>query len=338
MSSPSPLIRIENMDKVFTIKGQSFTALDQINLDIFPQEIFGIIGLSGAGKSTLVRCINFLERPTAGEVYFEGQALSPLAERDLLKVRRQMGMIFQQFNLLMQRTALENVMFPLEISGIRGQKAKDRAKELLEVVGLADRLHAYPAQLSGGQKQRVAIARALATDPKVLLCDEATSALDPETTRAILQLLKDLNRDLGITVIIITHEMAVIEEVCQRLAIIDNHKIVEVGTVTEVFTRPQTEVARRLISHDRETIPFDRKQGQTLRIIFDGSSSYQPVISQMILDLKETVNILYADMKDIDGTAFGEMILQVAPESDSGRIAAYLQSHGVQVQEVETHV
>lgn len=337
MTSP-PLIRLENLDKVFSIKGQSFTALDQINLDIYPQEIFGIIGMSGAGKSTLVRCINFLERPTAGEVYFEGKALTPLPEKYLLQIRRQMGMIFQQFNLLMQKTALENVMFPLEIAGIRGQKAKDRAQELLEIVGLADRLHAYPAQLSGGQKQRVAIARALATDPKVLLCDEATSALDPETTRSILQLLKDLNKNMGITVIIITHEMAVIEEICQRLAIIDDHRIVEVGTVTEVFTQPKTEVARRLISHNRETIHFDVDQGQALRIVFDGSSSYQPVISQMILDLKETVNILYADMKDLEGTAMGEMILQVAPGSNPARIAAYLESHGVQVQEVEDHV
>lgn len=337
-ASPNPLIRIEQLDKVFTIKGQSFTALNQINLDIYPQEIFGIIGMSGAGKSTLVRCINFLERPTAGEVYFEGTPLSQLAEKDLLKVRQQMGMIFQQFNLLMQKTALENVMFPLEIAGIRGQKAKDRAKELLEIVGLADRLYAYPAQLSGGQKQRVAIARALATDPKVLLCDEATSALDPETTRSILQLLKDLNRNLGITVIIITHEMAVIEEVCQRLAIIDNHQIVEVGSVADVFTNPKTDIARRLISSDREIIHFDANQGQALRIVFDGSSSYQPVISQMILDLKETVNILYADMKDMDGIAYGEMIIQVAAESNPARIAAYLESHGVKVQEVEEHV
>ena len=211
-------------------------ALDGIDLEIYRGEIFGIIGLSGAGKSTLVRCINFLEKPTEGTVTVDGQELGRLSKKQLLEARRSMGMIFQQFNLLQQRTALQNICFPLEIAGVKKAEAEKRARELLETVGLSDRADNYPSQLSGGQQQRVAIARALATNPKILLCDEATSALDPTTTRSILALLKEINRTLGITIIVITHEMAVIEEICQRVAIIDSSHIAEVGPVEQVFT------------------------------------------------------------------------------------------------------
>ena len=225
------IIRLEGLGKQFKTANGLVTALDDINLEIFKGEIFGIIGLSGAGKSTLVRCINYLEVPTSGRVFFEGENLSAMTEKQKRLARRSMGMIFQQFNLLEQRNVLQNVCFPLEIAGVSKAEAKKRALELLKLVGLEERVKAYPAQLSGGQKQRVAIARAMATNPKVLLCDEATSALDPNTTKSILALLKQINREMGITVIVITHEMAVIEAICDRVAIIDQSHIAELSLI-----------------------------------------------------------------------------------------------------------
>ena len=230
------IICLEGLGKQFQTTNGTVTALDDINLEILKGEIFGIIGLSGAGKSTLVRCINYLETPTAGRVIFEGQNLSMMKEAEIRKARQSMGMIFQQFNLLAQRNVLQNVCFPMEIAGVPKAEAKKRAAELLKLVGLEERMKAYPAQLSGGQKQRVAIARAMSTNPKVLLCDEATSALDPNTTKSILELLKKINRELGITVIVITHEMAVIESNCDRVAIIDHSHIAESGKVSEIFS------------------------------------------------------------------------------------------------------
>lgn len=241
------IIQLQKMTKEFQAQGLSLTALDNINLKIKEGEIFGIIGLSGAGKSTLVRCINYLEVPTSGEVIFDGRALSELSEKELRQARKSMGMIFQQFNLLAQRNALQNVCFPLELSGVPKKEAKARAKELLTMVGLEDRMKSYPSQLSGGQQQRVAIARALAMNPKVLLCDEATSALDPNTTTAILDLLKEINRNMGITIVIITHAMSVIEHICDRVAIIDQSRIAELGTVKDIFVNPKTEIGRQLI-------------------------------------------------------------------------------------------
>ena len=241
------IVRIQGLNKTFRGRAGTVVALNGIDLDIYRGEIFGIIGLSGAGKSTLVRCINFLEKPTEGTVTVDGEELGRLSKKQLLEARRSMGMIFQQFNLLQQRTALQNICFPLEIAGTGKADAEKRARELLEIVGLSDRADNYPSQLSGGQQQRVAIARALATNPKILLCDEATSALDPTTTRSILALLKEINKTLGITIIVITHEMAVIEEICQRVAIIDSSRIAEVGTVDEVFTRPKSAMAKQLI-------------------------------------------------------------------------------------------
>ena len=241
------IIRIEELNKTFTGKNGTIVALDGVSLSIERGEIFGIIGLSGAGKSTLVRCINYLERPTSGRVIFEGRDLAGLKPRELLLVRQSMGMIFQGFNLLSQRNALQNICFPMEIAGIPRADAKKRAYELLELVGLSDRADAYPSQMSGGQKQRIAIARALSTNPTVLLCDEATSALDPNTTRQILELLKHINETLGITVVIITHEMKVIESICNRVAVIDESHIVELGEVKEVFIHPKSKIARQLI-------------------------------------------------------------------------------------------
>ena len=246
------IICLEGLGKQFQTTNGTVTALDDINLEILQGEIFGIIGLSGAGKSTLVRCINYLETPTAGRVIFEGQNLSMMKEAEIRKARQSMGMIFQQFNLLAQRNVLQNVCFPMEIAGVPKAEAKKRAAELLKLVGLEERMKAYPAQLSGGQKQRVAIARAMSTNPKVLLCDEATSALDPNTTKSILELLKKINRERGITVIVITHEMAVIESICDRVAIIDHSHIAESGKVSEIFSGPKSEIGRQLILGETE--------------------------------------------------------------------------------------
>jgi len=303
MANREPIIELIGLGKTFDNKNSTVRALEDINLTIYEGEIFGIIGLSGAGKSTLVRCINYLERPTEGKVVFNGIDLSQVGEKDLLKIRQSMGMIFQQFNLLMQRNALQNICFPLEIAGVPKKEAKKRAYELLEVVGLSDKAKAYPAQLSGGQKQRIAIARALATNPKVLLCDEATSALDPTTTRSILNLLKEINQKLGITIIVITHEMSVIEEICNRVAIIDQSHIAEIGTVEEVFMKPKSKIARKLVfSGEKHIEVFEGKD--KLRIIFDGRTSFEPVIANMVMECKTPVNILFADTKDIFGKAW----------------------------------
>lgn len=338
MEKKKPIIEIKALTKVFKAKDKEVKALENIDLSINEGDIFGIIGMSGAGKSTLVRCINYIEKPTSGSIVVDGRELSVLSEKELRRVRQSMGMIFQQFNLLMQRTAEENITFPLEIAGVKPKEAKARAHELLQIVGLLDKANAYPSQLSGGQKQRVAIARALATNPKVLLCDEATSALDPTTTRAILALLKDINQRLGITVVIITHEMSVIEQICSHVAIIDESGIAEQGKVSEVFARPKTAAAQKLV------YPEGKKNEHFIgtrccRIVFEGSSSFDPVISRMILECKAQVNILFADMKDIDGKAFGQLVLQLPQDDEvSERIISYLRSQSLSVEEVEDYV
>lgn len=336
--SENPIIQLVGLGKVFENKNNKVLALEDINLTIDKGEIFGIIGLSGAGKSTLVRCINFLERPTSGSVIFDGSDLGKLKENELLKARQSMGMIFQQFNLLMQRTSLQNICFPLELAGVSKKQAKERAKELLEIVGLLDKAKAYPSQLSGGQKQRVAIARALATNPKVLLCDEATSALDPTTTRSILKLLKDINQKLGITVIVITHEMSVIQEICNHVAIIDKSHIAEEGEVEEVFSRPKSAIARQLVFSEESHI--DTFEGDYMyRITFDGRTSFEPVISNMILECKTPVNIMFADTKDIDGRAFGQMVIQLPnDELSRNKVLNYLITNQIPYEEVKGNV
>ena len=338
MINEKPIVKLVRLGKVFQSKNNIVKALEEINLTIYQGEIFGIIGLSGAGKSTLVRCINFLEKPTSGSVIFDGADLGQLRESELLKARQSMGMIFQQFNLLMQRNALQNICFPLEIAGMPKKEAKQRAVELLEIVGLADKAKAYPAQLSGGQKQRVAIARALATNPKVLLCDEATSALDPTTTRSILNLLQEINQKLGITVIVITHEMTVIEEICNRVAIIDQSHIAEIGDVEDIFVRPQSKIAKQLVfSGETHIESFEGEY--KCRIIFDGRTSFEPVIANMVLECKTPVNILFADTKDIDGKAFGQMVIQL-PNDETGRkrIMNYLSMNQIPYEEVKGDV
>jgi D-methionine transport system ATP-binding protein len=324
------MIEIRDLTKKYPTPEGGITALSGIDLTIGDGEIFGIIGLSGAGKSTLVRCMNLLERPTPGQVLVDGRDLTAMSRKELLRTRRKIGMIFQSFNLLSQRTALGNVLFPLEIAGTPRKEAVAKAGELLETVGLSDRAGAYPSQLSGGQKQRVAIARALATDPSYLLCDEATSALDPTTTSQILELLAGINRERGVTIVVITHEMKVIEQICGRVAIIDRSRIAEVGKVSEVFSDPKSEMGRELV------LPSLRPQAsgmtkRAVRITFDGRSSFEPVISNMILECRCTVNILYADTRDIGGSAYGQMLLQLPDDAAAvSRIHSYLDSRGIQ--------
>ncbi|MBR1969441.1 MAG: ATP-binding cassette domain-containing protein [Clostridia bacterium] len=318
------MIELRNITKVFKTLNGDIAALKDINLTIKDGEIFGIIGLSGAGKSTLVRCINLLEKPTLGEVLIDGCNLCEVSKKELLKIRRSIGMIFQGFNLLEQRNVLKNVCYPMEIAGINKKDAIERARELLELVGLSDREKSYPSQLSGGQKQRVAIARALATKPQYLLCDEATSALDPSTTEQILDLLKHINKTLGVTIIVITHEMKIVEKVCDMVAVIDKGQIAEKGNVKDVFSNPQSEIAKGLILPKRTVLPENRKN--TIRIIFDGEKTIKPLISDMILSLKLPVNIMFADTTDIEGISRGHMILEI-PENteDSEKIFNWLE-------------
>lgn len=333
-----PIIQIKNVTKTFVGKDNQVEALKGISLDIERGDIYGIIGMSGAGKSTLVRCLNFLERPTTGTVLVEGKDLSAMSEKELRKTRTGIAMIFQHFNLLMQRSVLDNVCFPMEIVGVKKTDARRRALELLRIVGLEEKAKSYPAQLSGGQKQRVAIARALANNPGILLCDEATSALDPTTTKSILQLLQQINRDFGITIVIITHEMAVVQEICSRVAIIDNGELAESGTVEEVFTSPQTAAAKRLVFMVNPQAK-EMQSKRCIRIVFSENSSFEPVIANMVLECKTPVNILMADTKDIGGIAHGQMILQLPEdEAAASKMIHYLRERKLTVEEVDSYV
>ena len=334
------IIQIQHLYKTFGAGADAVHALEDINLDIREGEIFGIIGLSGAGKSTLVRCMNLLERPTSGTVIVDGKEMTALSEKELRLARRKITMIFQSFNLLMQRTCLRNICFPMEISGVPASQARQRAAELLELVGLADKASAYPAQLSGGQKQRVAIARALATDPKVLLCDEATSALDPTTTASILGLLKDLNQKLGVTVVVITHQMSVIEEICSHVAILDGGVIAEQGRVEDIFSNPSTDAARRLVYPGGASVEQYPVGTHAVRVAFNGGTAYQPLIASLAIDCGVKVNILGADTRNIDGKAFGTMLLGLPDNpNDAARALSYIRSQpNVTAEEVEYHV
>lgn len=335
------IIRIQGMTKTFDVGDTVITALDHIDLNIQKGEIFGIIGLSGAGKSTLVRCMNLLEKPTIGTVTVAGKDLTKLSEQDLRIARQSIGMIFQNFNLLMQRTVLDNVCFPLELQKMPKKKMRERGMELLEIVGLADRAMAYPAQLSGGQKQRVAIARAVANNPQVLLCDEATSALDPNTTRSILKLIKEINQTMGVTVVVITHEMKVIEQICHQVAVIDKSKIVEMGQVADVFASPQSQIARELIlpqaMQESSAEETSQLQGsKVIRVVFNGGTAYEPLIASLAMDCGVKVNILGADTKNIDGKAHGYMLLGLPNHPvQAAQAMSYIKSHeGILAEEV----
>lgn len=336
MENKEIMIRLEGISKSFPQKNQSLEVLKQVDLEIQKGEIFGIIGMSGAGKSTLVRCINLLERPSAGKVFLDGLELTALPEKELREQRRSMGMIFQQFHLLMQRTALENVCFALEIAGESKKNAEKRAQELLDLVGLGDRLDAYPSQLSGGQKQRVAIARALATQPKVLLCDEATSALDPNTTAGVLRLLKDINERLGITIVVITHEMMVIREICNRVAIIDSGQIAEMGSVEQIFRAPKTQAGRDLVYHEgTKKEALTGSIAHCYRVVFRGGLSNEPILGNMMLECNAVVNILSGNTRTVEGEIYGQMMIQLPEQKDiREKMLAYLRERQVEVEEV----
>lgn len=313
------MIRFERVSKTFKSKKNTVQAVKDVSFSIEKGEIFGIIGFSGAGKSTLVRCINLLEVPTEGNVYLGDINLTKISEKELRRCRQNIGMIFQQFNLLSQKNVIENICYPLLVAGVKKKDAIKRAKELLELVDLKDKEKTYPVQLSGGQKQRVAIARALATSPEVLLCDEATSALDPITTRSILELLKEINEKLNVTIVVITHEMKVVEQICNRVAVMSDGRIEEIGTVKDVFINPKSETARRLILPDKE-ISETESEGDVLRIVFDGQSSNEPIISALSVKCNVMINILGANTENIGGRAFGQMLIELPKDAEKVKL------------------
>ena len=328
------MIELKHLTKVFASKKGSIKAIEDVNLTIEDGDIFGIIGLSGAGKSTLVRCINLLEKPTSGRVLIDGVDLTSSTEKEIRRIRSNIGMIFQGFNLLEQRTVIDNVCFPLELRGVAKEERYATAMKLLQTVGLEGREGAYPSELSGGQKQRVAIARALSTNPKYLLCDEATSALDPNTTRAILALLEQINREMGVTIVIITHEMKVVESICNKVAVMDNAQIVESGKVSEVFFNPKSKTARELILPEgiKELMNAEESEAKTvkLRLVFNGELTSTPVISGLALEVKVPVNIIYSNMREIDGRAYGYMMIEISNDPETVRaVCEYMQTKNV---------
>ena len=328
------MIQLVNLKKIYPSKNGEVVALNGVNLTVEDGDIYGVIGLSGAGKSTLVRCINLLETPTSGSVLIDGEDLTKVKRARLLEIRQNIGMIFQHFNLLEQRTVEDNIRFPLEIAKVSRSEQDERIERLLKIVKLEDRAKAYPAQLSGGQKQRVAIARALATNPKYLLCDEATSALDPQTTESILDLLKQINKDLGVTVIIITHEMKVIEKVCTKVAVIADSNIVENGKVSEVFADPKSDIAKQLIIPDLIRYAVEKTGDRKLRLVFNGEVTDRPLISALSIDLGVSVNILYADTKNYDGKPFGHMVITIAGgQEEFDKVTNYLDENGINYKE-----
>lgn len=318
------MIRIENLTKTFENGASGVHALSEVNLQIEDGDVFGIIGLSGAGKSTLVRCINRLEEPTAGEVYIDEIAMTKLNEKDLREQRKKIGMIFQHFNLLMNSTVEENIAFPLKLAKYPEKKIKSRVDELLEVVGLTEKRNSYPATLSGGQKQRVGIARALANEPKILLSDEATSALDPITTESILQLLVDINKRFGITVVVITHEMDVIKRICNKVAVMENGHPVEVGTVLDVFSNPKSKTAKNFLENDlfhlSKKVQAERPEaGSTslLKISFRGDTADEPILSNIIKNYPVVVSILGGNIEEIQDINLGYLVVKIQGEPKS---------------------
>jgi len=337
------MIQLKNVTKTFSGNKMAVEALRGVNLFIGEGDIFGIIGLSGAGKSTLIRCINLLERPTSGQVLFDGVDLASLDQKSLLNKRRSMSMIFQGFHLLEQRSVLKNICYPMEIAGTVKKARLGKAEELLKLVGLSDKRDSYPSELSGGQKQRVAIARALATDPRVLLCDEATSALDPNTTAQILDLIREINRTLNVTVVVVTHEMTVVEKICNKVAVMENGQIAEQGPVENVFLSPHSRIGKELIlpktsAGNALSVPGHMPEGACIRLVFQGQSAFEPVIANLALECGAAVNILSANTKNIDGKTAGQMILQLPPDAKSElHVKTYLKEKNIFFQEVELY-
>ncbi|MBO7563612.1 MAG: ATP-binding cassette domain-containing protein [Clostridiales bacterium] len=328
------IYELQHVYKTYRNDGKEFTALKDVSLSVEEGEIFGIIGMSGAGKSTLVRTLNRLEEVTDGKVLFYGKDLSELRPRELRNVRHSISMIFQGFHLLSQKTVIENVEQPLRIAGISRKQRKEKAREMLRIVGLEEKENEYPSRLSGGQKQRVAIARALSSDPKVLLCDEATSALDPKITGEILELLKRINEERRITIIIITHEMSVVEKICDRVAIIDDGNLAEVGKVREIFSSPKSDAAKKLVFPSN---PFESgtSGGKLIRIVFDGTRASEPIIANLVEQTGKKVSILSANTKSVGGIGYGQMVLELPENSgDQKIIRDFFENSGLVVSEV----
>lgn len=338
------MIEISNLNKVFYQGNTAINALKEINLTIPQGQIFGVIGSSGAGKSTLIRCVNMLEAPTSGDVIVDGVNLTKLSQVDLCQARRNIGMIFQHFNLLSSRTVFDNIALPLELAGENKTNIEKKVTELLSLVGLADKRNTYPANLSGGQKQRVAIARALASDPKVLLCDEATSALDPATTQSILELLREINRQLNITILLITHEMDVVKSICHQVAIIGDGELVEKGSIGEIFAHPKTDLAHQFIRSTLDlSIPEDyqkRLQSERVdgsyplvRLEFTGETVDAPLVSQISRKYNIDINILSSDLDYAGGVKFGMMVAELFGNKEDDQAAiAFLKQHKVKVE------
>lgn len=326
---------LENIYKTYKNEGKEFTALKDVSLSVNEGEIFGIIGMSGAGKSTLVRTLNRLEDVTQGTVKFYGQDLAALKPRELRNVRHSISMIFQSFNLLNQRTVIENVEQPLRIAKKPKKERRTTAREMLKVVGLEEKENVYPSRLSGGQRQRVAIARALASEPKVLLCDEATSALDPKITGEILDLLKAINKERKLTIIIITHEMSVVEKICDRVAIIDDGRLAEIGPVADVFSRPSSKAAKKLVFPSNPFDPSD-PEGRLVRLVFDGLKASEPFIADLVERTGKKVNILSANTRSVGGIGYGQMILELPKDKDDQEtVITFFRERGLSVTEVE---
>ncbi|MBP1971073.1 D-methionine transport system ATP-binding protein [Virgibacillus natechei] len=338
------MLTFEDVTKVYDGKTQEVRALDQVNLHIEKGEIYGVIGFSGAGKSSLIRCANLLERPTSGKITVNNQNLLDLSAKELREAKQNIGMIFQHFNLLNSKTIFTNVAMPLLLQKKPKEEVNKRVNELLDFVGLSDKATNYPDQLSGGQKQRVGIARALATQPEVLLCDEATSALDPETTKSILNLLKRVNQEYNITILIITHEMGVIREICDKVAVLDSGKVVEAGSVFDVFSQPQTKIAHNFVSsvmHDEipdsvyELINTQDVDHQIYRIVFVGESTGAPLLSQIAKNFNVEVNVLFGNVTELQGTPFGNLIVKFeGEEKEINRVIMHIHQQEVTIKEV----
>lgn len=332
------MITIENLSKSFESEGKKIWAVKNVNIHINKGEIFGIIGLSGAGKSTLIRCLNRLEEPTEGKITIDGVDITSLNKNELRKSRKDIGMIFQHFNLLSQKTVYENIAFPLELDGVNKDEINSKVNTLLDYVGLIDKKNAYPSSLSGGQKQRVAIARALANNPKVLLSDEATSALDPKTTKSILELLNKIRNEFGLTIVLITHQMEVVKDICDKVAIIENGEIIETNTNLELFRNPKTKTAKAFISGlksnvEEESIVPDRFNGKVIRLSFLGNSAREPIVSKMIKQFNIEVNILSGNINELVSTCVGHLILELSGEDEEVKRAIdYLKKQNVNVE------
>ena len=344
------MIKVEHANKTFSGKYGKVHALQDVSIHVEKGDIYGIIGFSGAGKSTLIRLVNGLETLDSGTVTVHGEELGSLKKPQLRKLRRKIGMVFQQFNLLESKTVYHNIALPLILEKVPKAEIDKKVKEVLRFVELEDKKDVYVSQLSGGQKQRVGIARALTTTPDILLCDEATSALDPQTTSSILALLKDINQRFNITIVIITHQMSVVREICSHVAIVKGGEVAEQGTVEDIFTHPKTAVARELLKNDvgddgeekRGTTAGGKeiiKSGEKIRIVFSENSAFEPVIANLILNFNEPVNILKADTKNVGGVAKGEMVLEFAPDCTKNKeMKQYLLDRGLEIEEVSEHV